>query len=142
MWRGDQAGDTRMSAHLEIRGLEKVLARLDSAKLDGMMRDAMRGVVDELQAEMMVYPPPPPNSTYRRTDKLKQSWAKRVTGSGRSWLGVVGNRIKYAPYVQDENRQAAVHKRTGWQTVQSVAKDKKDWCVNFIHRAITRWARS
>ena len=131
-----------MSTHLEIRGLDKVLRRLNEHQLDSMMRDAMRGVVDELQAEMMVYPPKPKQSTYVRTDKLKQSWAKRVTSSGRSWLGVVGNRIHYAPYVQDENRQAAVHKRTGWQTVQSVAKDKKDWCVNFIHRAITRWARS
>ena len=130
-----------MSAHLEIRGLEKVLARLDSAKLDSMMHTAMRGVVDELQAEMMVYPPPPPNSSYTRTGKLKQSWSKKVTSSGRAWLGVVGSRIHYAPYVQDENRQADIH-RGRWQTVQSVAKDKKDWAVNFIHRAITRWART
>jgi len=127
-----------MSVHLEIKGLDKALRGLDEGTLNTMMRNAMQGATQELQADMMVYPPPPPNSTYRRTNTLKHGWATKVTGQAGSWLGVIGNRVKYAPFVQDEDRQADVH-RGRWQTVQSVTKDKADWVVNFVSRAINAW---
>lgn len=34
----------------------------------------MRQALIEIMKQAKIYPPPPPNSTYRRTDTLKNSW--------------------------------------------------------------------
>ena len=123
---------------ITVKNLEAVQRKLDN--LD--RGDYLKGVADAgaqlLRAEMRRYPPPPPNSSYRRTGTLGKSWTQKVTGGRDGWLAAVGTLLKYAPYVQDETRQAECHQGR-WQTVQSVAKDKQAEIFNFVKRAIGRW---
>ena len=118
-----------------LDGVQRRLASLDSG-------DYLQGVAgagaDLLRAELRKYPPPPPQSSYRRTGTLGKSWTKKVSGGRQGWLAVVGSMLRYAPYVQDAARQAEVHQGR-WQTVQSVAADKREELVSFVVRAIRRW---
>ena len=72
--------------------------------------------------------------------KLQQSWTKKVTGGRGGWLAVIGSFLNYAPYVQDRDRQAAVH-RGRWPTVQSVAEENREKVTRFVVQAIRRWMR-
>ena len=127
-----------MRMTITVQNLDAVTRKLD--RLDSA--DYLKGVADSgaqlLRAEMRKYPPPPPNSTYRRTGTLGKSWTQAVKKFGGSWLAQVGTRLNYAPYVQDMNRQAEIHQGR-WQTIQSVAADKRDEVFNFVKRAISAW---
>ena len=134
------AGGARMRITITVNNLDRV-----TRKIDGLARmDYLKGVAsagaDVLRADLRKYPPPPPDSTYRRTGTLGKSWTKKVSGGPAGWLAGVGSRLGYAPYVQDEARQAKVHQGR-WQTVQSVAKDRRDEVVRFVVRAIGGWLR-
>jgi len=102
----------------EVRDLiNRAPAKLSDAMLGGM-NDATALVLRELKT----YPPPPPNSTYKRTRSLSNSWHKEIEGSGLQIRGIVGSNQNIAPYnrwVQDEDVQAEVH-RGRWQTAQDV----------------------
>ena len=127
-----------MNLTITVKNLEAVERKL--ANLD--RGDYLQGVANAgaqlLRAEMRRYPPKPAGSTYRRTNTLKHGWTEKVTGDRSGWLAVVGNRVKYAPYVQDATRQAEIHQGR-WQTVQSVAKDKQAEIFKFVKQAIGRW---
>ena len=129
-----------MRMTITVKNLDAAIRKLD--RLDRM--DYLRGVADSgarlLKSEVAKYPPKPPNSTYRRTGKLGGSWTQKVTRGGRQggWVAQIGTRLNYAPYVQDATEQAEIH-RGRWQTVQSVAADKRDEIFNFVKRAIGRW---
>ena len=127
-----------MRMTITVSNLERVTRKLNSLERGDYLRGVADAGANMLQNEMRRYPPKPANSTYRRTMKLQQSWARKVSRSGDGWLAVVGSRIHYAPYVQDETRQAEVHQGR-WQTIQSVAADKKDEVFNFMRRAIRAW---
>ena len=60
---------------------------------------------------------------------IKPLWATAV---------VVGNNVSYAPFVQDEERQARFHKRRGWPTVQQVARQETEWVVRFVTAYLRR----
>jgi len=97
--------------------INRAPAKLSDAMLGGM-NDATALVLRELKT----YPPPPPNSTYKRTRSLSNSWHKEIEGSGLQIRGIVGSNQNIAPYnrwVQDEDVQAEVH-RGRWQTAQDV----------------------
>jgi hypothetical protein len=108
------------SVDIDIRGLEDVVNGL--SKLDGRMRRTMgliaKGVGFEIKNELQVYPPPPPNSSYRRTGTLGRTWHVKRQGSN----AVVGNPTPYAPYVQSESQQAWMHEGR-WQTDKDVIQD-------------------
>jgi len=60
---------------------------------------------------------------------IKPLWATAV---------VVGNNVSYAPFVQDEERQARFHKRRGWPTVQQVAKQETEWVRRFVENYLRK----
>jgi len=82
-------------------------------------------------SEMPPYPAPPPNSTYQRTLLLGRSVSglmgkapsalSRVENAFGSIRGIVGTRVKHAPYVIDEDRQTGIHKGR-WFTLQGVVR--------------------
>ena len=105
----------------EVRDLiNRAPAKLSDAMLGGM-NDATALVLRELKT----YPPPPPNSTYKRTRSLSNSWHKEIEGSGLQIRGIVGSNQNIAPYnrwVQDEERQAEVHRGRWTNTAQEVLR--------------------
>ena len=123
---------------ITVSNLDAVTRKLDRLDSGAYLQGVADAGAQLLRAEMRKYPPPPPNSTYRRTGTLGKSWAQKVTGGPSGWLAVVGTRLNYAPYVQDMNRQAEIHQGR-WQTIQSVASDKRDEIFNFVRKAISRW---
>lgn len=65
---------------------------------------------------------------YKRTGTLRRSWNDTIRKSGEGWEGRVtsnGNNAPYNRYVQDGERQAAVH-RGRWDTVQEIASRSRD----------------
>lgn len=70
---------------------------------------------------------------YRRTMDLGRSWHTERRGSG----AVVGNPRLYAPYVQSQERQTAMHKRTGWRTdVKAVEEVEKTGAIGRIAQKV------
>jgi hypothetical protein len=119
---------------LDIQGLDDVVRGL--SKLDGEMRRAVgliaKGVGYELKNELQVYPPPPPESTYRRTGTLGRSWHVKRQGSS----AIVGNPTPYAPYVQSESQQAWMHEGR-WQTdADAIQEIEQSGAVERIARRV------
>ena len=93
-----------------------------------MMRAMGRSMV-RLQGGVKKYPPKPPDSRYIRTTTLGKSLTiatdAQAIGSVSAIHGGVegrwGTKVKYAPYVIDQNKQAWMHKGRWW-TLQGEAK--------------------
>lgn len=129
-----------MAAGIEVRGLEEVVKRLGK-DLRPALKKAALAIGEQVRGGIAVYPtqPPPvnPDRWYQRgygpkwrrkdgtvrgratSEQLGQRWATRAKG----WGAVVGNPVSYAPFVQSEEKQAAIHKRTGWVTDVQVAEE-------------------
>lgn len=120
---------------VRIVGLEELLRRFDQADevvRRELRRAMLRAVLGELQ-RMPSYPPPPPASTYRRTELLGRSLTamvgrhpaarSTVDGAGDTIRGVIGTAVVYAPFVIGE-RQAKVHRGRWWRLDQSVLSHK------------------
>nr|NIV32439.1 hypothetical protein [Anaerolineae bacterium] len=116
--------------------VSEAVKKLDPKTMERHLVAAMDGAADLIRAEIKPYPPKPPNSTYDRTFTLYKSWAKKVNRS--ALRAVIGSNVAYAPYVQDQDRQAWMHKGR-WQTAQSVARDQARNVQRFIERALARW---
>jgi len=72
----------------------------------------------------------------RKTSKMMgRQWTIRTLGATSV---VVGNNVSYAPFVQDEERQARFHKRRGWPTVQQVAKQETEWVRRFVENYLRK----
>ena len=64
----------------------------------------------------------------KTTEFLKQSWGVQATNT----QVVIGTKVTYAPYVHDEETQADFHKRRGWKTVQTIAKEEEPAVRAFV----------
>ncbi len=122
------------------------------------VRSAVRQAVELVRGWLAVYPPAtsanaPPGDGYRwyergfgtrtttgksypTSEMLGRSWTTKVSGQG-PWQGVIGTTASYAPVVQDEDRQAAVH-RGRWRTVQGAVKDNRPKIVRLVLAGIRR----
>ena len=129
-----------MRMTITVKNLDAVIRKIDGLERGDYLSGVASAGADLLRADMRRYPPPPPNSTYRRTGTLGKSWTKTTMrgGKGGGWVAQIGTRLKYAPFVQDATRQAAVHQGR-WQTVQDVAKNRRDDVVRFCVKAIQGW---
>lgn len=74
---------------------------------------------------------------YRRTGTLGKSWTTEVHSLASDLQGIVGNVRPYAPYVQDDERQAAIHKGR-WGTVQDAVRRKANEVINLFKQEIAR----
>ena len=103
-----------VAAELERRGLR--------------ILDVMEGPLDRgafrIEAAMKIYPPPPSGSNYRRTVTLGRRWTTKPIRSADEVGREVGNKtVPYAPLVQSDELQAAVH-RGRWQTDAQVLQQE------------------
>lgn len=112
------------------------LAKIDPDKMERALEAAITGAASLIRADIKTYPPKPAHSTYIRTGRLGASWAQQVKGR----QAVIGTHMAYAPYVQDADRQAWMHKGR-WQTAQDVAQKRANDVKRFIETALARWAR-
>ena len=118
--------------------VSEVVKKLDPKDMERHIANALDGSADLIRADIKRYPAPPPQSTYVRTGTLGASWTKRIYRD--ALRAVIGSNIKYAPYVQDADRQAWMH-RGRWHTAQSVARDRAQDVRRFIEQSLARWAR-
>ncbi len=75
------------------------------------------------------------------SETLGRSWTTEVRGFAAGVRGIVGTRASYAPLVQDEKQQTAVHKRHKWPTIQSVFKEKRREIIKLFDSVIARIIR-
>ena len=108
--------NSREALHL-LNGTPAAAARA----LEGTYNDASALALRELKS----YPPQRAGSTYKRTRTLGRSWSRAFGGSGLERWVLIGSNENIAPYnraVQDETRQARVHRGRWTNTAQNVAR--------------------
>ena len=134
---------------ITVVGMDKVLKQLDQlGKLEKTLGPVLKKNQKKIQKALKKYPPPPPNSSYTRTFKLKNSWdapPPRFTSRGAfAWVFADGSARttygRYDHYVMNAERQAAIH-RGRWHTTKSVEEDFRDKVVSDIKRDIERALR-
>lgn len=140
-----------MTDPIDSKDLEdflKALARFPQ-EVNRLIRPALRGATEILRGWVAVYPPAtqansPPEPYYERgygtrpgpptSEVLGRSWTTEVGGQG-PWQGRMGTTASYGPEVQDEDRQAGVH-RGRWRTVQGAVKENRRGILGLIQRAV------
>ena len=115
--------------------VSEALAKLDPRDMEKAIKSSLGDVGSEVQFEAQRYPAAP-KPTYDWTYTLKRGWTSKVKG----WQAIIGNTTKYAPYVQDADEQAWMH-RGRWQTTADIARKKAKDVVRIIETALARWAR-
>ena len=115
----------------EIVGDKELLATLNELIRPSAMKPAMEKAGARIRTELAKYPPPPPNSTYRRTNKLGRSWTHRANANLVTATALIGNNTPYAPEVQGEGYQAEIHKGR-WQTELEVLTANIDYIVEEV----------
>lgn len=111
-------------------------------RLNDAMEAAMNDATALLLRELKTYPPPPSGSTYVRTRALSNSWHREIEGRGLEIRGIVGSNENVAPYnraVQDEERQAEVHRGRWTNTAQEVLR-RNESVIQGMFRARVRVA--
>jgi len=116
------------------------------------MRDGLRTATEKATAyahsQVPPYPPKSPTSRYERTGTLGRSIATDVRELGSSFVGVIGTKVIYAPYVISDaalsdgrGPQTPVHKRNNWWTLQGVVRGAKDEIMKIYKRVIDEVAK-
>lgn len=96
------------------------------ASINRALRAGMTDATVLVLRRMRTYPPQRVGSAYKRTNTLKGSWSRTVTGTGADIEGRVSSNGNAAPYnrlVQDSTQQARVHRGRWTNTAQAVARD-------------------
>lgn len=119
----------------KLLGKEPVDALLDSMQTPGFLLPTFAEIGAQLNTDLAIYPPPPPESTYRRTQTLGRTWTHEETVSLMSIQTALGNVTPYARYVQDPDDQAAIHQNR-WQTTKSVLENREQWIVSQVLEGI------
>ena len=115
---------TTVTIEIESR---QVIGYLQQApvRINRAMRAAMEDATTLIHRQMQTYPPQRAGSTYKRTNTLRASWFRRISGQGNEIVGEVvssGNTAPYNRLVQDADRQAAVHRGRWTNTAQEVQR--------------------
>lgn len=103
-----------------------------------IFQDPMEASLALLYDFMARYPAQRP-TRYRRTGNLGRRWHTRITASGNGLLGELGNNTPYGPFVQDERRQARVH-RDYWQTDLDAVRANEPQIHRYFDQALQRVA--
>ncbi len=115
---------TTVTIEIESR---QVIGYLQQApvRINRAMRAAMEDATVLIHRQMQTYPPQRAGSTYKRTNTLRASWFRRISGQGNEIVGEVvssGNTAPYNRLVQDADRQAAVHRGRWTNTAHEVQR--------------------
>lgn len=136
-----------MHEAIEFNGLDEVLNGLREFAGPGLRRSiraAALAIGHQVIDLISPYPTQPnpanPNRWYQRgfgsrwrrkdgslggrrsSEQLGQSWAVKADSEG----AVVGTKVSYAPWVQEAEHQARIHRETGWKTDVLVVQEITD----------------
>lgn len=122
---------------LRVTLFDKELADrlLQSIQTPGFLAPTFEMIGAQLNTDLADYPPPPPDSSYRRTNTLGRNWTHEETVGLMSIQTTLGNVTPYARFVQDPEEQAWMHKDR-WQTTKDVLERREQWITNLILAAI------
>lgn len=118
---------------VHINGLDELRVRFDNIQrgLNRELYDISKTGAEYVQSRIPPYPPPPPDSKYKRTGDLGRGTnAKAVKVADRHYEIMLQSTVPYAPWVISEQEvngvgpQAWVHVGRWW-TLQDVAR--KAW---------------
>lgn len=124
-----------MSIEIEVRGLEEVRGRIQQADVDAMIEKTMEKAMAYVLGEVPAYPPPPENSTYRRTMTLGRKITTAVKPIGGEVVGVIGAYIEYGRDVVGEGEQRPVHEGRWW-TLQGVVRGAAEGIEAIFKKAV------
>jgi hypothetical protein len=132
-----------LDLRLQVDGADNLLHGLQRMMAASTRAQPMQRLVDRVRARLEKYPPPPPASTYVRTGDLGRGWSNGLVAADalgtNQYMDQVSielhNPVEYAPYVQDEEHQAAVH-RGRWTTAQQALKDETDSFLEDLSQSI------
>lgn len=126
---------------IEIRGLDPVIARMQAyqSALIATLKTTVEASLLALWENVPEYPPPPDDSSYRRTGTLGRTLGGGMDGGqgggkpdvyqvqelGQKIEGHFGTRLDYAPVVIGPGEQADMHLGRWW-TLEDVAKEADD----------------
>lgn len=121
-----------ISIAIDSRDVQATLTRAPN-----QVSQALRGGAEDAGTYVLAiqkrYPQQRPGSSYRRTNVLKNSWSKRIEGTGLTITVRIGSNSSMAPYarfVQSRPHQAR-HHRGRWQTVEDTVERERDRVVRF-----------
>lgn len=120
-----------LATKVTIQGDQEFYTTLTELVKPANMAPAMERAGARLRTELAKYPPPPKNSTYRRTGKLGRSWTHRVNINLLTTTALLGNNTPYAPDVQGEGTQVPIHQGR-WQTDLQVLTANIDYIVEEV----------
>ena len=151
-----------------IEGADKLFAKLGRVQSNRILVPPMKASVIELESWIKVYPrrqstKPNPGQfvserqrryvmamirrgdiriPYVRTGKLGQEWTHDVETRSNGVVGTVGNKKKYAPYVQNVTLQARMH-QGNWRTdAQAIQRFRPSIVARFKAAVESEWNRS
>lgn len=135
-----------MEIQVTVEGVETAVAKL--RRLDANLLQIIEPPINRgafyLESGLKEYPPPPPDSRYRRgvdprSERLGTRWTTEPR-RGADMIGrVVGNTASYAPYVQSAVRQAWMH-RGRWKTDEEILRESQPALLDDIAGALRRAA--
>ncbi len=107
-------------------------------------RAAVSDILAILARDLKTYPPQRP-TRYRRSHTLERSWQKNVEARGANVIGRVRSSGQIAPYnrwVQDELRQAWMHRGHWTNTVQAVGRARRTTAQEIWRRRLRQFVGS
>jgi hypothetical protein len=113
--------------------LKDLLATLDKMDMAHLGKPVFEAIGRDIMDVTSVYPPAPPESTYRRTGNLGNRWYTRASES----MVVIGNAAEYAGYVHGPD-QTLQHEDTGWKRLLETAEQSIPALIRMIEAQIDR----
>lgn len=141
-------------ASVTITGDEELQRELRALHDLAPLRDAMDRAAALVQGHISSYTrvAPPERPSYQRgygrrnragkvtrytSEKLNQSWSRRVEERAGAIEGIIGAAASYGPYVMDRNRQAWMH-RGRWMTDEAVLEANRSGIEAILGAALQR----
>ena len=126
-----------MQLRVEIRGLKQLQNTIGTIPrwLRYELDDMLDSFSEQLLADLRKYPPPPPQSKYVRTGRLRRGWSSSIERSRVTVSAIASNRVPYAPFVMGDNQLPHF---SHWRTASSIVSGQ----LRALETRITRVARS
>ena len=105
---------------IEPEGFAQLARRIRGVEFARVLRPPLVRSLERLRSSLAQYPEQPPAGEYARTGTLGRSWDIDYTVEGQTVGGQTGTAVRYAPYVQDAERQAWMHRGRWENTDQGV----------------------
>lgn len=107
-------------------GFRELARRVGAIRLVQVLQPPLIRGLERFRSSLATYPPKPEGSSYRRTGRLGRSWAISHNITARGIEGETGTKLEYAHWVQDEERQAWMHRDRWRNTDVSVANRHRE----------------